>query len=180
MVYVMLADGFEEIEALTAVDVLRRANIDVSTVSVSDSKIVTGSHNIPVVADLSIANADLNGAEMVVLPGGMPGTNNLFSNRTLEKALEYRVKNNKWIAAICAAPIILGRRGYLKGMEAVCFPGFENELDGAVIKNEKVVICNKFITSKGPGTALDFALTIVSVLKDENTAEKIKAGMQAV
>jgi len=179
MVYVMLADGFEEIEALTVVDVLRRAGIDVSTVSISDSKTVTGSHKIPVISDILLGDADLDNAEMVVLPGGMPGTENLYNNHVLEKSLAHRVKNEKWIAAICAAPIILGRRGYLKGMEAVCFPGFEEELDGASVKSDKVVISNKIITSKGPGTALDFALTIVSVLKDENTARKLKAGMQA-
>lgn len=179
MVYVMLADGFEEIEALTVVDVLRRANIDVSTVSVTDSKTVTGSHNIPVISDICISDADLNTADMVVLPGGMPGTNNLYNNKTLEEGLAYRVRNNKWIAAICAAPIILGKRGYLEGLEAVCFPGFEKELAGAAIKNQKVVISNKFITSKGPGTALDFALAIVSILKDEDTAREIRTSMQA-
>jgi len=179
MVYVMLADGFEEIEALTVVDVLRRAGIEVNTVSVTGSKTVTGSHNIPVVSDILINDADLENAEMVVLPGGMPGTNNLYSSRELERAISHRVENNKWIAAICAAPIILGRRGYLKGLEAVCYPGFESELAGAVIKNEKVVISNKIITSKGPGTALDFSFAIVSVLKDEALAQKLRASMQA-
>jgi len=180
MVYVMLAEGFEEIEALTVVDVLRRAGIEVKTVSVSGSSVVTGSHNIPVVSDIQIADADLENAEMIVLPGGMPGTENLYRSRELENAVSHRIENKKWVAAICAAPIVLGRRGYLKGLEAVCYPGFENELEGAVIKNEKVVISGKVITSKGPGTALDFALTIVSVLKDEAVAQKLRAGMQAV
>ncbi|ANX00761.1 DJ-1/PfpI family protein [Thermoclostridium stercorarium] len=179
MVYVMLAEGFEEIEALTVVDVLRRAGIDVSTVSITGSKTVTGSHNIPVTADILLPDADLENADMVVLPGGMPGTNNLYDSSELEKAIAHRVENGKWVAAICAAPIILGRRGHLKGLEAVCYPGFENELIGAKIKNEKVVISSKIITSKGPGTALDFAFAIVSVLKDENTARKLRAGMQA-
>lgn len=179
MVYVMLADGFEEIEALTVVDVLRRADIDVLTVSISNSNTVTGTHSIPVIADLLISNADLNEADMVVLPGGMPGTNNLYDSTILEKALAYRVQNNKWIAAICAAPMILGKRGYLNGMEAVCFPGFEKDLSGATIKNHKVVLSGKFITSKGPGTAINFALTIVSVLKDDKIARKIKLSMQA-
>lgn len=179
MVYVMLADGFEEIEALTVVDVLRRAGIEVSTVSISDSKTVTGSHKISVISDILLADADLEKADMVVLPGGMPGTENLYNNHELEKSLAQRVKNNKWIAAICAAPIVLGRRGYLKGLEAVCYPGFEEELAGASIKNDRVVISSNFITSKGPGTALDFALAIVSVLKDENIARKLRAGMQA-
>ncbi|NLK69807.1 MAG: DJ-1/PfpI family protein [Clostridiaceae bacterium] len=178
MVYVMLADGFEEIEALSVVDVLRRANIDVCTVSISDSKTVTGAHKISVVSDILISDADLNNADMVVLPGGMPGTTNLDNNDILQEGLSFRVKNTKWIAAICAAPMILGKKGYLKGLEAVCFPGFEKDLIGATIKNENVVISENFITSKGPGTALDFALAIVSVLKDKDIAKEIKSSMQ--
>lgn len=180
MVYVMLANGFEEIEAITPVDVLRRADIKVSTVSISHSKTVTGSHNIPIIADMLIVDADLMNAEMIILPGGMPGAENLYNHPVLEKVIAARVRQGKWMAAICAAPMILGRRGFLKGHEAVCFPGFEHELYGAVIKKEPVVISGSFITSKGPGTALAFALTIVSVLKDEKTARNIKASMQAV
>lgn len=179
MVYVMLADGFEEIEALTVVDVLRRAGIDVQTVSISNSKTVTGSHRISVISDLTLSDADLDNSEMIVLPGGMPGTNNLYNCRELERSIAHRAENNKWIAAICAAPMILGKRGYLKGHEAICYPGFEKDLNGATIKNQKVVISKNIITSKGPGTALDFALAIVSVLRDENTAKKLRAGMQA-
>jgi len=122
----------------------------------------------------------LEGADMVVLPGGMPGSTNLDKSAALEKAIESRVSQKKWMAAICAAPFILGKRGYLKGKEAICYPGFEKELIGAIIKNEKVVISDNFITSKGPGTALDFALAIVSVLRDKNTADELRAGMQAV
>ncbi|HAA24557.1 MAG TPA: DJ-1 family protein [Ruminiclostridium sp.] len=180
MVYVMLADGFEEIEALTVVDVLRRVDIKTYTVSIGAERTVTGAHNIPVIADLLISEADLEGADMVVLPGGMPGSTNLDKSAALEKAIESRVSQKKWMAAICAAPFILGKRGYLKGKEAICYPGFEKELIGAIIKNEKVVISDNFITSKGPGTALDFALAIVSVLRDKNTADELRAGMQAV
>lgn len=178
MVYVMLADGFEEIEALAVVDVLRRVNIDVFTVSITDDTKVTGSHKIQVAADLTIKDAALEDADMVVLPGGMLGSQNLYENSILEKALESRVKNKKWIAAICAAPFIIGRRGYLEGKEAICYPGFEKELKGAEIVNKKVVISDNFITSKGPGTALDFAFAIVSVLKDEKTAETLAKQMQ--
>ena len=178
MVYVMLADGFEEIEALAVVDVLRRAGIDVSAVSITDDYIVSGAHKIQVKADTLIKDAAFEDAEMIVLPGGMPGTNNLYDSKLLEKAIDNHVKKNKWIAAICAAPIILGRRGYLDGREAICYPGFEKELKGAVIKDEKVVISENFITSKGPGTALSFALAIVSVLKDKQTASKLQSQMQ--
>lgn len=178
MVYVMLAEGFEEIEALAVVDVLRRANIDVNTVSITDSKDVTGAHKIQVKADLTIREAALEDADMVVLPGGLPGAQNLYDSSTLEKALESRVKNKKWIAAICAAPFIVGRRGYLEGREAICYPGFEKDLKGAKVVNQKVVVSDNFITSKGPGTALDFAFAIVSVLKDKNTAATLAGKMQ--
>jgi len=180
MVYVMLADGFEEIEALTVVDVLRRVNINTYTVSIGTDRMVTGSHKIPVIADLLISEADFEAADMIVLPGGMPGSVNLFNNITLEKAIDGMVSRKKWIAAICAAPFILGKRGYLKGKEAICYPGFEKDLAGANIKDKKVVISDNFITSKGPGTALDFALAIVSVLRDEKTSDTLRAGMQAV
>jgi len=180
MVYVMLADGFEEIEALTVVDVLRRADIKTNTVSIGTDRTVTGAHKIPVIADLLISEADFEAAGMIVLPGGMPGSVNLFKNAVLAKAIDSMVSRRKWIAAICAAPFILGKRGYLKGKEAICYPGFEKDLAGAVIRDKKVVISDKFITSKGPGTALDFALAIVSVLRDEKTADTLRAGMQAV
>ena len=147
MVYVMLADGFEEIEALTVVDVLRRADIDVFTVSITDNKTVTGSHGIPVIADKLIDDADLINADMVILPGGMPGTEGLYNSSILEKAIGERVEQNKWMAAICAAPMVLGKRGYLKGHEAICFPGVEIDLHGATIK-DCPVISGKFITSK--------------------------------
>lgn len=178
MVYVMLADGFEEIEALTPVDILRRAGIQVFTVSISNSKTVTGSHQIPVIADMLMDEADLINAEMVLLPGG-PGTQNLYNHKPLEKVIAQRVEQKKWMAAICAAPMILGKRGYLKDHEAICFPGYEKDLHGAVIKNCKTAVSGKFITSKGAGTALDFALTIVSVLRDEKTAAELKSKIQA-
>jgi len=178
MVYVMLADGFEEIEALAVVDVLRRANINVFTVSVTDKTNVTGAHKIQITADLTIKEAALEDADMVVLPGGLPGAQNLYDSSILEKALESRAKKQKWIAAICAAPFVIGRRGYLEGKEAICFPGFEKDLKGAKIVNQKVVISDNFITSKGPGTALDFAFAIVSVLKDKDTAATLAGKMQ--
>jgi 4-methyl-5(b-hydroxyethyl)-thiazole monophosphate biosynthesis len=116
---------------------------------------------------------------MVVLPGGMPGAENLYNNMELEKAIAGRDVREKWIAAICAAPMILGKRGYLRNKEAVCYPGFEKDLYGAIIKNDRVIISENYITSKGPGTALDFALAIVSVLKNEDTAQKLRTIMQA-
>lgn len=178
MVYVMMAEGFEEIEALAVVDVMRRVGIDVFTVSITDQTTVTGAHKIQIIADLTIKEAAFEDVDMIVLPGGMPGAQNLYENPVLEKALEKQAKNKKWIAAICAAPFILGKRGYLEGEEAICYPGFEKDLKGAIIKNQSVVISDNFITSKGPGTALHFAFAIVSVIKDQETALELAKQMQ--
>jgi 4-methyl-5(b-hydroxyethyl)-thiazole monophosphate biosynthesis len=177
MVYIFLADGFEEIEALTVVDVLRRADIEIRTVSIKD-KFVTGGHGIPVLADCLIEEVKAEDADMFILPGGMPGTTNLEKNEKVQQFLEHGVDNGKWIAAICAAPMILGNKGYLKDIEAICYPGFEKYLQGAVIKDNRVNVCGKFITSKGPGTAMEFAFTIVSILKSEEAAQRLKRQMQ--
>lgn len=178
MVYVLLADGFEEIEALTVVDVLRRAEIDVETVTIKD-EMVTGAHGISVKADRFIEDVTIEEVDMLVLPGGMPGTKNLEQDKNVQDLLELAIKQEKWLAAICAAPMILGNKGYLKNIQAICFPGFEQYLKDAEIVDNKVNICNNFITSKGPGTAIDFALAIVSVLKDEDTAHDLRLQMQA-
>lgn len=176
MVYIFLADGFEEIEALTVVDVLRRAEIDSKMVSVGN-EIVTGAHGIPVVADCVIDDVSVKGVDMLILPGGMPGTTNLEQNEKVQHFLQFAVDNHKWIAAICAAPMVLGKKGYLKDREAICYPGCEKYLLGAVIKDNHVNVSGKFITSKGPGTAMDFALTIVSVLKNEDIAHQLRVQM---
>ena len=179
MVYVFLADGFEEIEALTVVDVLRRAEIPVKTVSVN-KEMVKGAHDISVQADCLIDDVVFEEAEMFVLPGGMPGTKNLEENEKVQMLLKSAVEQGKWVAAICAAPMILGNQGYLKNMKATCFPGFEEYLKEADVSDNPLEICGKFITSKGPGTAMDFAFAIVSVLKDENTAQNLREQMQAI
>ena len=179
MVYVFLAEGFEEIEALTVVDILRRAEISVKMVAVgTQDKMVTGARGIPVMSDCMENEVETDKAQMFVLPGGMPGTTNLEKNETVQQVLAYGVQNGTWIAAICAAPMTLGNKGYLKGKEAICYPGFEKYLQGAIVKDNKVNIYDKFITSKGPGTAGDFAFAIVSVLKDQDTAHQLKVQMQ--
>jgi protein deglycase len=178
MVYVLLAEGFEEIEALTVVDILRRASIKTKTVSVNNREMVTGAHIMEVKADCFIDKKKLKDADMIVLPGGMPGTTNLEKSKDVSEILEYRVQKGLWIAAICAAPSILGKKDYLKDREATCFPGFEKYLKGAIVKNDNVVVSGNFITSKGPGTASDFAYEIVSVLKDADTAQTLKSQMQ--
>lgn len=177
MVYVHLADGFEEIEALTVVDVLRRADIPVKTVSVMDSRTVRGVHDIPVIADLLFAEADYESCEMIVLPGGMPGTTNLGSHEGLAKQLVAFERNGKWIAAICAAPSVLGRMSLLKGKRATSFPGYENGLIGAEYSEERVVRDGKIVTSRSAGTAMEFALELVRLLKDEATADALKKSL---
>ena len=149
MVYVFLADGFEDIEALAPIDILRRANVDVKTVGVT-GKEVTSSHGVTVKADISVSDIKLDSdLELIVLPGGMPGTLNLEASVGVQKAIDFCAANDKYIAAICAAPSILGHKGLLKGKKATCFPGFEKDLVGADACSDLVVIDGKFITGNG-------------------------------
>ena len=177
MIYVFLADGFEEIEALATIDVLRRAELSVTTVGV-DKKEIVGAHNIKVLADISTLELRPADAKAVVLPGGMPGTLNLEGSDTVQSTLEYAHKNGLLIAAICAAPSILGHKGYLNGKNAVCYPGFEKELQGARTSEMPVVRDGNIITAKGAGVAIDFGLEIVSALVSEEKAKTLKEVMQ--
>ena len=177
MVYLFLANGFETIEALAVVDMLRRAKIDVKTVVVT-GKIVTSSHNIDVTADIEIDEFDVKDADAVVLPGGMPGTLNLEADKTVQGAIDCCVENKKYICAICAAPSILGHKGLLKGKEAICFPGFETDLTGAILSDKYVVTDGLIITARGAGVAVDFGLEIVKALKGEETAENVRKTIQ--
>ena len=178
MTYVFLADGFEEIEALAPIDILRRASKPVTVVGVT-GKTVTGAHGIKVTADVTIDEASREDIDMIVLPGGLPGADNLQNS---PEVCEYiALANNKgaFIAAICAAPKILGALGLLKGKEAICYPGFENELKGAVISDKKVVCDGNIITAAGMGVAVDFALKLVELLASSEASEKIKKGIIA-
>ena len=178
MVYVFLADGFEDIEALAPIDILRRANVDVKTVGVT-GKEVTSSHGVTVKADISVSNIKLDSdLELIVLPGGMPGTLNLEASVGVQKAIDFCAANDKYIAAICAAPSILGHKGLLKGKKATCFPGFEKDLVGADACSGLVVIDGKFITGKGPGACIEFGLKLAEILVSADAALNIKAGMQ--
>lgn len=172
-VFVFLADGFEEIEAIAPIDIFRRANIDVTTISISDQKLVTGAHNISVLADRLFSETDFSENDLLYLPGGMPGTKNLDNHEGLKKLLQKQANKNKNIAAICAAPSILGKMGLLNGKEAICYPGFENQLTGAILSNEKLVKSTFISTAKGAGVALQFALKLVEDLKGKQTADKI-------
>lgn len=171
-VYVFFATGFEEIEALATVDLLRRAQIDVATVSVTGDKTVVGSHNIPVVMDDLFENVDFGTADMIVLPGGGPGTKNLEAFEPLMLEVDEFAKK-KAVAAICAAPSILGHRGHLKGTKATCFPGFEKELEGAEFVAQPAVRDGNIITARGMGASVDFGLEIVSFFKGKEAAKEL-------
>ena len=172
MIYMFLAEGFEEVEALAPLDLIRRAGLEIKTVGVG-AKVITGSHGIPVTADMTDAEFADNAPDMVILPGGMPGTKNLDASETVHKAIADAMKNDAYLCAICAAPMILGKLGLVRGKNAVCYPGFEEYLDGATIPDKKVVRDGKIITAKGMGAGIEFGLAIVSALKDEKAADDL-------
>ena len=173
MIYVFLANGFEEIEALMTIDILRRAGLEVTTVAVGSSKTVEGAHGISVVADIHESELSLVSPEAIILPGGMPGTTNLEESAIVVGAIHLAMQSDALVCAICAAPSILGIMGYLKHKNATCFPGFEEYLDGATYKDERVVKDGRIITSKGMGCAADFGLAIVEALLGKDKADAI-------
>ena len=175
MIYLFLADGFEEIEALGCVDILRRAELDVSTVGVT-GKTVTGAHGVKVEADILVSECS-DDAEMVILPGGSTGTNNLAASEAVASLVRGAARRNAYVAAICAAPTVLGGLGLLEGKRAVCYPGLEGRLTGAKRCDKRVCVDGNYITSRGPGTTAEFSLAIVEILKDRAAAEKIRKGM---
>lgn len=175
MVYLFLADGFEEIEALSCVDILRRAGIEVLTAGVT-GRSVKGAHGIRVEADVDVSECVYD-AEMVILPGGSVGTDNLAASGDVASLVNDAAQRNAYVAAICAAPTVLGGLGLLKGRRAVCYPGLESRLTGALSSAERVCIDGNFITSRGPGTTAEFALTLVEILKGRQTADSLRKGM---
>lgn len=178
MVYCFLADGFEEVEAIAPVDMLRRAGVEVKTVGVTGDT-VTSSHGIGVVADIALCDVVLGeNVEAVILPGGLPGATNLEESAEVQKAIDFANENGKYICAICAAPQILGHKGLLEGKEAIAYPGFEDELKGAKISGDYVVLDENIITAKGAGVATEFGLKIVEVLKGADVADKIGKAIQ--
>lgn len=177
MIYLFLAPGFEEIEALTTVDILRRAECELKTVGVGGKR-VTGAHGIEVTADLTQEEAVTEGLEMVILPGGVPGTPNLEKSPVVRTMVDYCHEKGLWLAAICAAPSIFGHWGLLAGKRATCFPGYEDQLSGAAATGESVVVDGKIITGKGAGVTIPFALKIVEQLVGKDTAEKLRKSMQ--
>jgi protein deglycase len=175
--FVHFADGFEEIEALTIVDVLRRADIPTLMVSVTGELSVTGAHAIHVHTDVIFEDADYSEAEILILPGGQPGSNNLKAHGGLkEKLIQFHKKGQK-LAAICAAPLVLGSLNILNGERAVCFPGYEKDLTGATVSYEPAITSGNITTGRGPGAALNFALEIVTILKGKASADKLAQSM---
>lgn len=174
MIYLFLADGFEEIEALSVIDLLRRAEVQVQTVSIKSDRLVTGAHKIQVMADLLLEDAKYENLSGIVLPGGMPGTTNLSKCKTLNEWLLRANSEEKLIGAICAAPSILGDLGILEGRKAVCYPGFESKLKGASIAEEAAVRDGHVFTSKAAGTAIDFALKLIKHIKSKEDSINIK------
>ena len=176
-IFVFLADGFEEIEAITPIDVLRRAGLNVQTVSVMDKQTVSGAHGIPVVADKMFADIHLEDAEMLLLPGGLPGATNLDAHQGLSDMIMTFASEGKALAAICAAPLVFGNRGLLQGKKATCYPGFESYLTGAEYTAALVEKDDHFITAKGPGAAMDFAFAIVEKYCGVEKVNELKSGM---
>lgn len=180
MIYVLLADGFEEIEALAPVDLLRRAGLTVVTVSTEEGSVVTGAHGIAVATDAHISDIEsCDDAELLILPGGMPGTTNLNENEDVHRLIDSATAGDKRIAAICAAPMILGEKGLLEGKNATCYPGFEEHLKGAAEIGGRVVTDGLITTAKGAGAAVEFAIELISLLCGRETAERIGNGIFA-
>ncbi len=176
MIYMFLAEGFEEIEALCPLDLMRRAGLKVSTVGVG-SKTVCGAHGIAVLADMTDNEYNAltdKSAEMIFLPGGMPGTLNLAASQAVSTAIELAVEDHAYIAAICAAPSILGDRGLLVGKNAVCYPGFEDRLTGATIPDARLVLDGKILTARGMGVATDMGLKIVEIFCGSDKADALR------
>lgn len=174
-IFVFLITGFEEIEALATVDVLRRAGLDVKTVSLTDNQVVVGSHNIPVTADLMFSKVDYSKAEMLVLPGGTPAYND--HEGVKKEILAFANKGEK-VAAICASPMVLGGLGLLEGKKATCYPGFEQYLTKAVLNTDKAVVVDGNITTgRGPGLTLHFALSLVEQVAGKAKRDEVAKGL---
>lgn len=171
MLYMILKDGFEETEAIATLDFIKRGNVEIKTVS--DKEMVTGTHGVTVSVDILFSEIKKDELSGVILPGGQPGSDNLFSCDNTKELLEFAYKNNKLLCAICAAPYILGKRGYLNGKDATCFPGFECHLKGANIVDKKVVCDGNIITAKGMGASFLFGYEIVKYFKGEEVSKKI-------
>ncbi|ORT99758.1 4-methyl-5(B-hydroxyethyl)-thiazole monophosphate biosynthesis enzyme [Anaerovibrio sp. JC8] len=170
---VLLANGFEEVEGLTQVDFLRRGGIQVTAASIHGEKKVVGAHNITVEADELLSNLNSDEYDIVVLPGGMGGMNNLGGSKEVVALIKKFNEAGKWVAAICASPSVLGDNGLVEGKKCTCYPGFEGRLKGGKTSTDEVVVDGNIITSRGPATSIAFALKMIELLKDKATAEEV-------
>lgn len=176
--YIFLAPGYEEVEMLTVVDMVRRAKIEIDMVSITDQKEVTSSHNVTVTADKLFSEIDFAEAQMLVLPGGMPGTTNLGAFEPLCRQLQvFAADDDKWVAAVCAAPTVLGQLGILDGRKATCYPSFADKIACGEYLEQPVVRDGHVITSRGMGTCIEFAGEIITALKDRETADQVKTAI---
>ncbi len=176
MVYIFLATGFEEIEALTCIDILRRGGVDAKSVSITGDYTVKGAHDIPVIADMLFEEADKDACEMIVLPGGMPGAQYLQDHEGLGEMIKEFAPAGKWVCAICAAPMVLGHHGVLEGKKATIYPGMEDRLSGAEAVDAAAVRDGNIITGRAPGAAMEFALTLLEALKGKDVMEEVREG----
>ena len=174
---IFLATGFEEVEALFPLDILRRGGLDVKTVSVTGDKFVVGAHDIPVGADVLFDDLKPEDVEMIVLPGGLPGATNLDEHAGLDKLIMDFAAAQKPLAAICASPFVFGKRGLLKGKKATCYPGFDKFLEGAEYTANKVEVVDNFITGKGPGAAWEFGFAILEKYAGADKVNEVRSGM---
>lgn len=177
MLYLFLAEGFEEIEALTVVDILRRAEVELETVSITDNQVVQGAHGIYVLADRILPAIDFDDATMIVLPGGLPGSTNLDACDTLREGIRQLYEAGKPLAAICAAPLVFGHMGILKDVKATCYPGVEDQLVGATCTGALVEKDGQFITGKGPAAAFEFGYAIAEMLVGKEKVDALRKGM---
>lgn len=175
--FVFLATGFEETEAVATIDVMRRGGIQVTVVSITGEKRVIGAHNISVTADVLFGEADFSKADALVLPGGMPGSSNLNNSEPLKECLLEQYRKQKIVAAICAAPLVLGGLGLLKGRKATCYPGFEPKLIGAIVTENPTETDANVVTGRGPGFVFHFGLALVEALRGRAVKEEVEAGL---
>lgn len=177
MLHLFLATGFEEIEAITTLDILRRIGLEVQTITITGTRLIHGAHNIPIMTDCLFRKNLIEESEGLILPGGMPGAENLLRHEGLRKALIAHNERKTLIAAICAAPMVLGKNGLLEGRKATCYPGFEHHLKGAEIKEDLVVSDGNIITGRGPAAAIPFAFAIAGHFVEQSQIATLKYDM---
>ncbi|MCQ2193907.1 MAG: DJ-1/PfpI family protein [Paludibacteraceae bacterium] len=171
--FLFLATGFEEVEALSPADMLKRVGVEVVSVSITGKKEVTSSHNVTITADALFWETDFSGGDLLILPGGMPGSKNLAAFQPFDSLFAQYLAKGKYLAAICAAPMVFGSKGLLDKHDACCYPGFESELKGANVKYDNVTVSGQFITARGAGVSVEFGLKLVEVLQGKAVADKL-------